>query len=370
MKITQIEPIILRLPQVTEDIDGTQDDLLIRVETDEGLVGWGEVDSSPEVARAAVEAHASHGIAHGLREILIGRDPFDIEQLWDLMYRKTFYFGRQGPVLHAMSGIDIALWDILGKAINKPVHKLLGGSYRTQARAYASVLMPQTPAAVERLAREQVAQGYTAMKFGWGPLGSNEDRDVELIAAARSGAGDAELMIDIGQKYTVKQAIRVAERIEKYRLNWLEEPLPPDDFEGYKRLTATVPINIAAGEAESGHRAFRRLIEECRLDVIQPDISRVGGLTEVRKVATLVEDANARLVPHAFKTGILLSACLHLIAALPKTELLEYSLTNSPIRNDLLLQPIRVVQGYVQVPEKPGLGIEINPEVVARYRVV
>ena len=369
MKITKVEAIILRLPNVTEAVDGTQDDLLIRVETDEGIIGWGEVDSSPEVAKAVVTARTSHGICHGLREVLVGRDPFDIEEVWNLMYEKTSYYGRQGVVLHAMSGVDIALWDIVGKAVGQPVHKLLGGSYRSRARAYASTLMPATPAEVERQARDFVAQGFTAMKFGWGSLGLSDDHDIEMIAAARSGAGDADLMIDIGQQYTAKQAIRIAGRVEKYRLTWMEEPLLPDDVAGYRRLTEAVSVDIAAGESESGRRAFQRLIEEGRLDIIQPDIARAGGLTETRKIASLAQDANVRIVPHAFKSGILLSACLHLIATLPDTELLEYSVTDSPIRNDLLLKPICPVHGYVQVPEGPGLGIEINPEVVAKYRV-
>lgn len=369
MKITRVEPIVLRLPHVSEDVDGTQDDLLIKVETDDGLCGWGEVDSSPEVAKAVIDAPTSHGICHGLRQVLTGRDPFDVEQLWDLMYRKTLYYGRQGVAIHAISGIDMALWDIIGKAVGKPVHKLLGGSYRTVARAYASVLMPETPVEAELMGRDHVAQGFTAMKFGWGPLGLDEERDIELIAAARSGAGDAQLMIDFGQRYTAKKAIRIADRVKKQRLDWMEEPLPPDDFDGYRELTSSVSTDVAAGEAESGRRSFQRLIQECRVNVIQPDISRAGGLTEVRKIATLAQDANIRLVPHAFKTGILLSACLQLIAALPNTELLEYSLTKSPIRRDLLLEPLRVLEGFVQVPEKPGLGIEVNPDVIARYRV-
>ena len=370
MKITGIEPIVLRLPHVTEDVDGTQDDLLIHVETDEGLDGWGEVDSSPEVARAVVEAPTSHGISHGLRSILLGRDPFDVDQLWELMYRRTIYYGRQAVALHAMSGVDMALWDILGKATSKPVHKLLGGSYRERARAYDSVLMPETPAEAERLARSYAAEHFTAMKFGWGPLGRDDGLDVELIAAARCGAGDqADLMIDIGQRYTVKRAIRTSRRVEKCRLHWMEEPLQPDDFDGYRRLTAAVPIDIAAGEAESGRLAFKRLIEKGHIDVVQPDISRAGGFTELRKIATLAQDAKIRLVPHAFKTGILLAACLHLIASLPDTELLEFNLAESPLRKELLTEPFRAVGGYVAVPCKPGLGIEVNPDVIAKYRV-
>ncbi len=369
MRITRVEPIVLRLPQVTEACDGTQDDLLIKVETDEGIDGWGEVDTSPEVGKAVVEAPTSHAIARGLREVLLGQDPFNIEQLWDLMYRKTIYFGRQSVVIHTISGVDMALWDIVGKATRQPVHKLLGGSYREKARAYASVLMPETPAEAERMACGFVAQGFTAMKFGWGPLGRDEGLDVELIAAARAGAGDAELMIDIGQAYTVKQAIRMSARLEKYRLGWMEEPLSPDDFEGYKRLAAAASLDIAAGEAESGRRAFRRLIEECGIDVVQPDISRAGGLTETRKIGVIAQDAHIRLVPHAFKTGILVAACLHLIAALPNTELLEYTLADSPLRKHLLVEPFCLLKGYVKVPDKPGLGVEVNPDVVARYRV-
>jgi len=369
MRITSVEPIVLRLPVVTEAVDGTQDDLLIRIGTDEGVYGWGEVDSSPEIARAVVEAPTSHGICHGLREVLLGRDPFDVEELWDLMYQKSIYYGRQGAAIHAISGVDIALWDIRGKATGKPVHKLLGGSYRRKARAYASVLMPETPAEAECMAHDLVERGFSAVKFGWGPLGREEGRDEELIAAARQGAGCAELMIDVGQKYTLKRAIRTTRRIEKFRLTWMEEPLPPDDYEGYRELIRAVPINIAAGEAESGRQSFKRLIEYCRIDIVQPDISRAGGLTETRKIAVMAQDANVRLVPHAFKTGILLAACLHLIATLPHTELLEFALADSPLRRDLLQEPFTVVNGRVAVPEKPGLGIDVNPEVIAKYRV-
>jgi L-alanine-DL-glutamate epimerase-like enolase superfamily enzyme len=255
-----------------------------------------EVDSSPEVARAVVEAPTSHGIAHGLRSVLLGRDPFDVEELWELMFRKTVYYGREAVVLPAMSGVDIALWDILGKAAGKPVHKLPGASYRQRARAYASVLMPETPAEAERHAHSYAAQGFTAMKFGWGPRRRDEGLDAELVAAAREGAGDtADLMIDIGQRYTVKRAIRTAHRFEKFRIHWMEEPPPSHDFEGYRCLTAAVPLDLAAGEAESGRLAFKRLIEKGRIDVVQPDISRAGGLTETRKIAVMAHDANVRL---------------------------------------------------------------------------
>src|SRR5579864_7019436 len=188
MKITDVEGIILRLPERRAVADGTQDDLLIRVETDEGITGYGEVDTSPEVGRAVVTAEMSHGTCYGLREILIGRDLFDIEQIWELMYRKTNYYGRLGVVMHAMSGVDMALWDILGKASDKPVHKLLGGSFCADVRAYASMLMPETADEVRELVSRYAGQGFTAMKFGYGPLGRDVRRDIALAAAAKTAA--------------------------------------------------------------------------------------------------------------------------------------------------------------------------------------
>ena len=162
---------------------------LIRIETDEGITGYGEVDTSPEVGKAVVNAEMSHGTCYGLREVLLGMDPFDIEQIWDRMYRKTNYYGRLGVVVHAMSGVDMALWDILGKAVGKPVHKLLGGSFCEKVRAYASMLMPETVQEVKELVCRYAEQGFTAMKFGYGPLGKDVRRDVELAAAAKTAAG-------------------------------------------------------------------------------------------------------------------------------------------------------------------------------------
>jgi L-alanine-DL-glutamate epimerase-like enolase superfamily enzyme len=208
MRITNVEGIILRLPVRQAVADGTQDDLLIRIETDEGIVGYGEVDTSPEVGKAVIDAEMSHGTCYGLREILIGMDPFDIEQIWELMYRKTNYYGRLGVVVHAMSGVDMALWDILGKAVAKPVHKLLGGSFCPDVRAYASMLMPETAQEVRESVCRYIEQGFTAVKLGYGPLGKDVRRDVELAAAAKEAAGrHIEVMIDIGHGYTLKMAL-------------------------------------------------------------------------------------------------------------------------------------------------------------------
>jgi L-rhamnonate dehydratase len=370
MKITNVEGIILRLPARQPVADGTQDDLLIRIETDEGITGYGEVDTSPEVGKAVVDAEMSHGTCYGLREVLLGKDPFDVEQIWEMMYRKTNYYGRLGVVIHAMSGVDMALWDIMGKASGKPVHKLLGGSYCSEVRAYASLLMPDNVQEVRDAVHRYVSEGFTAVKLGYGPLGKDVRKDVELTAAAKEAAGaDVEVMIDIGHGYSLKKAMQAAREFEALRIFWMEEPLPPEDIDGYRRLCDSTSLRIAAGEQDTGRWTFRRLIWEACLDVLQPDISRVGGLTEAKRIAYMAHEANRLCVPHAFRTGVLVAACLHLIAAIPNSAFLEFSVTESALRRELLAVPFEVVKGRVAVPTQSGLGIEINPETLRTYAV-
>src|SRR5665213_1404773 len=368
MKITDVRAIELKLPEISSAADGTQDDLIIVVETDEGITGYGEVDTAPGVGKAIVEAHMSHGTCYGLREVVKGSDPFDTEQIWNDMWAKTYYYGRSGPVMHVMSGIDMAIWDIMGKATGKPVHKLLGGSYTDKVRAYASALMPENKETVKKMVESYVSQGFTAIKFGWGPLGYDVHFDIELIRTARQAAGDdVEIMIDIGKRYRLKQAMYVARALEQLNIYWLEEPLPAEDYAGYRKLTESTTMRIATGEEESGRQAFARLINETHVDVIQPDMSRCGGLTEARKIATLAADQNLLCVPHAFKTGVLVAASIQLIAAIPNAPFLEFSVTESAIRKELLINPFIQKGGYVDVPQKPGLGIELNPDVIKKY---
>lgn len=374
MRITDVEPIVLRLPDLRpDDADGTQDTLLVRVHTDDGLVGLGEADTSPEVARAAILAPVSHLIARGLREALIGQDPFDVTRLWHDMYRASIYFGRQGVALQAMSAVDIALWDLIGQATGRPVCQMLGGAHRKRVRVYASMLMPERPEQVAPLVAPLLDRGFTALKFGWGPLGRDEGLDVELVAAARETIGpDRLLMIDAGWAYTVKSAVRICQLWEPYRLFWLEEPLGPDDVAGYARLSDLVGVRIATGEEESGVRAFRRLVEQGHVDIIQPDVSRAGGLSECRRIGAMAEDAGVQLVPHAFKTGILQAASLHLAATLPHGDLCELTVHQGPLartltREDFMdrLEP----DGTVAIPDAPGLGVTLHEETVERYRV-
>jgi L-rhamnonate dehydratase len=371
MKITDVEAIPLRLPEVdAARCDGTQDTLVVRVHTDEGISGVGEVDSSPLVCKAAIDAPPSHSIATGLRSLLIGENPLAIERLWEKMYQGTIYFGRSGPALHAMSGIDIALWDIFSKATGRPLVDLLGGAFRTRVKAYASALMPETPREASQLAASFVERGYRAMKFGWGPLGRDPKLDQELLRAIRSTIGDdIELMIDAGQAYDLKGAIRMANVCEAAAVSWLEEPLHPDDLAGCRSLAERVAVPIATGEQESGRLAFQRLLDEGQVDVIQPDLARCGGLTEGRKIATLAHDRRKRLVPHAFKTGILLSASVLFAASLPGGTLVEYTASTSPLARDLARTQIALKDGYVTVPtDAAGLGVELDEAVLDRYR--
>ncbi len=374
MRITEVETIILRLPNLEADAcDGTQDTLLVRVHTDEGLSGLGEADTSPEVARAVVLAPASHLIARGLREVLVGQDPFEVTRLWHAMYHASIYYGRQGVALQAMSAVDIALWDLIGQATGRPIWQMLGGAHRRRVRVYASLLMPERPEQIAALAAPLVAGGFSAVKFGWGPLGRDEGLDVELVAAAREAIGpDRLLLIDAGWAYTVKSAARICQRWEPYQLYWLEEPLPPDDLAGYARLSDLVGVRIATGEEESGVRAFRRLIEQGHVDVIQPDVSRAGGLTECRRIGELAEEANVRLVPHAFKTGILQAASLHLAATLPHGDLCELTVHDGPLARTLTNEDfMRQLEpdGMVTIPQAPGLGVTLNEDTVEHYRV-
>lgn len=371
MKISRVEAIVLRLPEVRQIADGTQDALIVRVHTDGGLVGLGEVDSSPTVAKAAIEAPLSHSLCCGLGELILGQHPFEVEGLWEVMYRGSIFYGRRGAAIHAMSGIDIALWDIIGKACGKPIHKLLGGAYRDKVRAYASALMPETPQETAEAARDYVGRGFRAVKFGWGPLGTDPELDVALVEAARAGAGEnVELMVDVGFSWKdATTAIQMARRIAPFRPFWIEEPLPPDDYDGYARLSQSVDIRIAAGEEESTCWGFQELIDRGKVDLIQPDVSRAGGLTECRRIAHLAQARNIPLVPHSWGTGILTAASLHLIATLPQALFLEHCVVASPIAIELVAEPPRVADGWAYIPQGPGLGVDIDEKVLERYAV-
>jgi L-rhamnonate dehydratase len=370
MKITRVEAIHLRLPDVNERCDGSQDTLVVKVHTDAGITGVGEVDSSPSVAKAIVEAPVSHKICRGLAECVNGQDPFEIDRLVHRMYEGTIYFGRQGAAIQAMSGVEIALWDVVGKATGKPVYQLLGGGFRKTFRAYASILFGDTPAQTEAIGRRLAGQGYRAVKFGWGPMGESETSDIAHVRAAREGLGAAiELMVDAGLCWDTATAIRRSRQFEPFDLTWLEEPLHPDNVEGYGKLSAQSPIRIAAGEEVCDVAEFRTLMDVGGIDVAQVDVTRVGGLARSKRIGWDSVERHRLCVNHSYKTGINIAASLHFVAALPNTKYFEYCVEQGALRQTLTRQRFPVVGGEINVPEDPGLGIDLDEAVVAKYRV-
>lgn len=370
MKITRVEPIHLRLPSINERCDGSQDTLIVKVHTDAGIVGVGEVDSSPHVAKAAIEAPISHKICRGLAECVLGQDPVAIDLLVQRMYEGTIFMGRHGAVIQAMSGVEIALWDIFGKAVERPVYQLLGGGFRKKFLAYASILFGDTPRETEEIGKRWTGEGFRAVKFGWGPMGQSEASDIAHVRAARKGLGaDAELMIDAGLCWDTATAIRRSRQFEEFRPTWLEEPLHPDNVEGYGRLVAQSPVKIAAGEEICDIPEFRRLLDVGQIDIAQVDVTRVGGLARSKRIGWEAAERHRLCVNHSYKTGVNIAASLHFVAALPNTHYFEYCVEQGALRQTLTRQRFPVVDGEIAVPEEPGLGIELDERVVDKYRV-
>ncbi len=369
MKITSVQALVLRLPHVTTAADGTQDTSLIKIETDAGITGWGEVESAPTIVRAVVEAPLSHQLSAGLASALLGADPLAIDDCMERMAAVAAYHSQTGVGAHAMAGANVALWDIAGKAYDAPIHRLFGAGRRTRLRAYASVLFRDTPEQTYELAAGLPDLGFTAAKFGWGPMGQSEAGDIAHVRAARRGIGDAlDLMIDAGQPWNWRTALRRAHQFTEFDPFWLEEPLGPDDVAGYAKLTARSPIPIAGAERESRYEDFERFIVEGGLDWVQPDPGRCG-ISLMVEIGRLAARRHVGIVNHTFQTGVSLAASLHVLAIVPQAEVLEYAVTDSPLRNELTHERLELVDGYVHVPDAPGLGITINEDVLERYGV-
>ena len=329
---------------------------IVEVITDSGITGWGEGATVP--ARRALEMH------------VIGRSPFQNEVIWEGLH-------RQGVDTGAISGIDIALWDIMGKALDQPIHSLLGGAFRDRVQAYATGLFRREredpTAALVAEARGYVEQGFKAMKMkvGFGP-----DYDIKNVAAVRRAIGDDLLLaVDANCGYDRGSAIAVGQRLAENELLWFEEPVAADDVDSYIEIRRALKVRISGAEQQRGRWAFRRMLQERALDIVQPDVCICGGFTEFRKIAAMASANHVRIMPHMFGTAIRLAATLQLLATLPDSPraiepfptMLEYDMSENALRTELAKDPIRHVDGVVSIPRAPGLGIEINRAVVEQY---
>jgi L-alanine-DL-glutamate epimerase-like enolase superfamily enzyme len=338
---------------------------LLEVVTDEGLTGAGSCFTSGRLVAGAMEL---------LWPLLEGESALEPERVTEKLRQSTFWQGRGGAVEHAISGLDVALWDIFGQACGQPVSRLLGGNYRTRIKPYGSILFDEPDILARRLS-ETVARGFKAIKLGWRPFGRRGRRfDELLIRTARETVGDRiELMVDAGGSeqfwpHGLNWARETARMLADYDIVWFEEPLPPDDLAGYIELTRQSPVPIAGGEVLTRRQSFLPWIENRAVDIIQPDSTKNGGLSESRRIAWLAFDHNVQMVSHGWNTAVGLAADLQLAAAMPIARYVEF-LTPAPYVEELTVEPFRLdADGCLEIPDRPGLGIELDREKLKRYR--
>ena len=350
----------------------TRGSCIVELETADGTVGWGECYGPSAVAKAYIDTQFGPRI--------VGRDPFDVEVIWEDLYNRIKDYGGKGMAASALSGIDIALWDIIGKSTGRPIHKLIGGAHRTEVTAYATGLsyidMDRLVEEAVEEAQGYVEEGFTAvqMKIGLG----DPKLDIRRVAAVRDAIGaDVRLMVDANHCLTVPQAIRLGRELEKLDVEWFEEPISPEDIDGYVEVTRALDMAVAGGENEMTRWGFRDLVVRKAMDIVQPDVCAAGGISECRKIATLAAAHGVECVPHAWGSVIGVAATLHFLAALPDQPpsfrpmppMFEFEQCENPFRDLLAKEPIVQVRGKVQIPTGAGLGIEIDRKILDRYRV-
>ncbi len=371
MKISKVEAMILTCQLDRPIMDATytlpsRSVVLARIETDEGISGIGEAayfGGPPMITKMIIEKE--------LADYLIGEDPLNIERLWETMYQRSIKHGRKGAIIASMSGIDIALWDIKARSIGMPLYQLLGGCYE-KIRAYASAGFYAEGKGLKELAGEMesyVKEGFTAVKMKIGRVSQAED--MARIKAVREAIGpNIDLLVDGNNVYTSYEAIKMARKMEAYDVFWFEEPVPAEDIEGSARVAHAIDMPLAAGENEFTRYGFRDLIINQALDIAQPDATWCGGITEARKIAAMASAWNITCVPHSFSSAIALMSNLHFSASIPNSMFQEFDRNYNPLREELLTEPVRINKdGYIDLPDKPGLGVELNEATVKKYRV-
>lgn len=360
MKITDIKTIPLYIPlKETPPFCANPKrrgyHLLIKVFTDEGIVGYGE---AYPFTTGAISAF----IEEELKPHLVGENPLRIEKLWDMMYRLRFGHGTRGITIHAISAVEIALWDILGKYRNLPIYEMLGGLCKDKIKAYASLMEYKKPADVADISLRWVKEGYTAIK-----VHQRADIPIESVREARQAVGDdIVIMLDVNGVWTPREAIEKSKILEQYGLRWLEEPIwPIDDYDGLAYLRENSNILIAAGENEYTHFGFKELVVKHAVDIVQPDVILSGGIMECRKIFALAEAWNLGIATHSFFFGPGVAATLHLSLSNMRSEYVEINAV--PLEAFYMQPPLRPEKGYLTLPDKPGLGIEIDEDVVKKY---
>ena len=371
MKITKVESLVLRLPNVRDIIDGTQDDLIIRIETDEGLVGIGEVDAPPTVVKALMEAPLSHSWAKGLENLLLDENPLNIGYLWEKLYQGSILYGRRGLTLNTISGVDIALWDIAGKHYEAPVYRLLGGNPDGLVTPYSSIFPfgHTEDEVIDKCRRLVKDQHFKATKFQCDPIGVDDTKALEFVKVARRELGEKiDIMLDACMRYDTKGAMKFARQLEQFNIYFLEAALHPDNLDGYAKLSASTSVRIAAGEEQTSRFMFIDLMDRGRVDVVQPDVTRAGGLTECKRIADLAADRGILFIPHCYKTNIGLAATLHISAAVPNSPFAEFGQSDSVLKKELTNEAFKVLtDGKIHLTETPGLGVTLNEDTVAKY---
>jgi D-galactarolactone cycloisomerase len=380
MKITQLQVHVLKSP-LAEPFAFSQgwvrqrSATLVEVFTDQGLTGWGEAFAQglepPEIAAAAIE--------HALKPLVLGADPLDTEVLWHRMYHATRDFGRKGSVVAAISAVDTALWDIAGKFHGLPIHKLLGGAFRTRVQPYATGFYRiGGQGEAQRLAEEALRHfdaGFTLMKV---KLGYGVDDDIacmHAIGKALQGK-PVRLMVDTNHAYGRAEALRLGRALAEFDLRWYEEPVVPEDLAGYAEMRRQLTMPIAGGENEHTLFGFREFLGAGCVDIAQPDLGSCGGLSAGRHIVALAQAHGVLVNPHVWGSAIAQAAALQFIAAVPVAHhslfalepVLEYDRSSHPFRQQLITQPLQMVDGTVEVPTGPGLGVEVDRSVLEAFR--
>ena len=388
MKITKVESDILLVPGYDSEIaSSAHEDIVVKIYTDSGIVGIGETDTNSWATKSYIHSPSTHNMSISLERLLIGEDPLDTEALWDKMYVSTAMTGRRGLGICAIGALDIALWDIKGKALGKPVWQLLRDAAPSRIRPYASLLpngrtLSELTSSLLRKVLRARDLGFTAAKleilingpYSHGGLQEEDSEIVRIVQKCREAVGqEMILMLDVAYGWDDwKLALETLKALEPLNLYFVETPLRSDDLQGYASLADNTSTSIAAGEWLQTRYEFQDLIDRGHIDIAQPDVGRVGGLTEAKRVAEYAAIRDRLIIPHCWKSGIGIAASAQLAAASPNVPFIEFlpsELSESPIRRELIKNEYRLEQGIIQPPSKPGLGIELNDNVIERYKV-